>query len=502
VVVRTSPLVGAYAGSASRAGFVARGAIAVGAVALGALAVGTLVASKPLAATAIATAAFLVVVLPRSRWALDREARSYRWLPVAWLIVFLASSIKLSAARSPLDAASGVFSIDNVIELLCYGFVAAVTIAALYRLERSPRPLLIGSLVAWPVVALISTAWSIVPAFTFVRSLQLFVPILLAAYSIRVWRADPETGVVLWRSTLRLFVQALTLLTLLGFAFRGQWEVGGYPVTVKRFMWPGAQHAVLASGMVGFALVILLVGGRALTGFTRVSFFARVGLFSAALYFGHTRSVWLGVAAAALVALWVAGRDRPMARYLGFPVLATGVFFVVTLFRQPLAAYIGRGQTAYALSTLSGRLTVWKLAINAVSSGHRWLLGYGFGSARVILFQQISWAGEAHNTWLELLLGMGLVGTITALVGVVVFGVYLFRTRTTFISGYCVATALFVYLLVLSEADYYLATPGFAFTALAFLYWFVMGEKRARLQASPVGRATASPIQPKVPVGA
>jgi hypothetical protein len=458
----------------ARAFFGSVATVSVVAIALAGIAM--LITTQPVFAVGIAAAALIAIVTPRFRWAAEPWARGYRWLPAAWLVIFLSSNLKFTPERSPLAAAAGGFSFDNLLEVTSYALVGVVALAALYRFGRSPRPLNLVWLAAWPVVALLSTAWSITRVFSGVRSLQLFVPVALAALSIRVWREDQATGALLWRATLRLFVQAITLLTIIGFALPGRWEQG-YPATVRRFKWPWAQHAVLATGMIGFGLVILVIGGRALTGFSLPLFLGRIALLSGALVFGQTRSVILGVGAATLVALWVAGRHRPLARYLGLPILAMTGFFVATLFSQPLDAYVLRGQSAYALSTLSGRLAVWQLAVQAVSSGNRWLFGFGYGAARVILFEQLSWAGEAHNTWLELLLGLGLIGAAAAIVGIVVFGVALFRTQTRYSACLSVSSALFVYLLVLSQADYYLATPGFAFTALAFLYWFVMGER-------------------------
>jgi O-antigen ligase len=358
----------------------------------------------------------------------------------------------------------------------------------MYPRGRSTRALHVGWLVAWPALGALSAAWSVIPLFSLTRSLQMLVPVLLAAHSIRLWRDDPDAGHALWRLTLRLFVLSIVILSIAGFAIH-DWPGG-------RFMWPWAQHPVLASGMVGFAFVALAAGGHRLTGLSGPLYVAALALLGAALAVGQTRSVLAGGALALLVALWLAGRSRPGVRSVMLPILLGGAVAALLLAKNPLIEYLSRGQSAYTLSTLNGRLGVWQLAIHSVASGHRWLLGFGQGSARVLLFQQLNWAGEAHNTWLEILLGTGLVGVVVAAVAVLGLGYQLFRPATPATAANRTAATLFVYLLVLSQADYYLAVPGFAFTALAFFAFLTMGQRGVGMAPAPRDPPAVEPMEP------
>jgi hypothetical protein len=410
------------------------------------------------------------------------------WIPAGWLILFFVSEWKLTF-RSPLAAVSGSLTFENKVEIAAYLMVAALTLLYLYPMRGPRRRIPVFPLVAWPAFAVLSTAWSLIPLFSLIRSLQLFVPIALCFLMIRLWQQDPRAGAILFRRTLRLIIQLITVLAILGFASYGRWPDG-------RFTWPGAPHPIVASGMVGLGLVFLVAGGRSATGFSLLSFLARIALFSAALAFGQTRSALLAVALAMLTTLWLAGRRKPGARYFTISFYLGALLFIAT--STTVVGYLQRGQYG-GLSTLNGRLPIWTTALGDVARSGRWLVGAGYGSTRVILFPQISYAGEAHNSWVQFLIELGSVGVALAIIWMVFLGFRLFRSRPSFSTTDRLAAAAFVYLLVLSGADNYLSAPSFAFTTITLLYALALSrDQPLRLRSIPRG-ASSKRMPLKVP---
>lgn len=403
-----------------------------------------------------------------------------KWIPTAWLILFFVSDWKLTF-RSPLAAVSGSLTFENKVEIAAYLAVAAVTFLYLYPMRGARERIPVFPLIAWPLFAVLSTAWSLIPLFSLIRSLQLFVPIGLCILMVRLWQQDPRAGAILFRRTLRLIVQLITALVIFGFVSYHRWPDA-------RFTWPGAPHPIVASGIVGLGLVFLVAGGRSATSFSLLSFLARIALFSAALAFGQTRSALLAVALAILTTLWLAGRRKPGARYFTISFYLGALLFIGT--STTVVSYLQRG-TYGSLSTLNGRLPIWTIAFADVARSGRWLIGAGYGSTRVILFPQISYAGEAHNSWVEFLIELGLIGVALAVIWVAFLGSRLLRSRPSFSSTDRLAAAAFVYLLVLSGADNYLSSPSFAFTTIVLLYALALTQDRSpRLKGIPLGAAS------------
>jgi O-antigen ligase len=260
------------------------------------------------------------------------------------------------------------------------------------------------------------------------------------------------------------------VLAVAGFMFRGRW-LGG------RFMWPWAQHPVAASAILGLALLILLAGGPALTGFSRPAFLLRVALFGTGLILGQTRGVLAALALGSLLALWLGGRRQILARYLAVPLVIGAGIFGFLLAHASVIAYLSRGQSATTFTTLNGRVPLWHLALNSISG--RWMTGFGYGAARVILFQRVDWAGEAHSAWIELLISTGMVGLALGALGLVYLGLRLFRRmELRFSAEQRVAACVFAYMVIMSAIEAELVLPGFMFTAYALVYSFALGSRQ------------------------
>ena len=397
--------------------------------------------------------------------------RRYGWIPASWVVLAFAADHRFGTQlRSTVEAASGELSVDNTVQLLIYALVGFLVLRERRALSRDePIGVPKGFLIAWPSIALVSTAWSIIPKFTVVRALQLFVVISLAVLSVRIWRSSPDIGRLLWTKTLRLFVQVVTFLAVFGFLFR-DWPS-------SRFTWMGAFPGV-AGNYLAVAFLILALGGRALTGFSITGYWSRLLLFGVSLYFSHTRSVLIAIFVAILAAMWFWGRRIVIARYAGIAYAAIGAVVLFAFSRAELLTYFDRGESTKVTASLTGRIPLWEASFRELSSADKWLFGFGYGSPRVIL-PQLSrfWQpGTAHNSWIELLLGVGLVGTTLAVTSFVYLMYQLFQTRSLD-PMHRVAWGLVVFVLVITVVSEFLALPGIGFTLFALLYSLVLAER-------------------------
>jgi hypothetical protein len=409
-----------------------------------------------------------------------------RWIPYAWVALCLAPDHRFSV-HSTLDNSVSSATPENFAQVATYMLVAALVLhSRRLKIERDPRHLHTGPLLVWPVIALVSTIWSLVPLFTFVRALQLFVPIGLALLMARIWLTSPDAAIEIWAKTLRLFVRTVTILIFVGFA-TGFWRE-------PRFTWPGA-HPGIAAMYVGVGLLILLAGGRSLLDLRASGYVFRVALFATALYLGRTRGVEGAVVLALAVMFWWGARTKPLKSYLGVFYYAIAVSLVLVAFRPEIANYVLRGGTTGNLMSLSGRVPLWTDALHLLGDGPRWLVGFGYGSARVLLPTLASWAGTAHNSWLELLLAIGILGPLL-LTADVVFVLWRASSRASLVPP-SLTLSILTLLVVSSITGTGLALPGLSFVMLAFLHAPILAELNSeRHQLRARGGAAAGNTVP------
>jgi len=392
---------------------------------------------------------------------------THRWIPYAWVGLGLAPDHHFTF-HTTFDNSVSSATPENYVQVAVYMLVAALVLHSRRILvAQDPRPLRTGPLLTWPLIALLSTAWSLIPLFTFIRALQLFVPIGLALLMVRIWLWSPEAARAIWRDTLRLLVRVTTILILVGFA-TGFWR--------ERFTWPGA-HPGTAAGYIGVALVILVAGGRAFLGLRPSGYVLRLGLFVATLYLGDTRGVLAGVLVALAVMFWLMARTKPLKSYLGMTYYAIAACFLLIAARSEIIQVALRGGTVEGITSLNGRVPLWSLSIDVLVDTNRWLGGFGYGAARVILPQYFSWAGTAHSSWVEVLLAIGVLGPLL-LAADVLFVLRHALSRHTFVPA-SMTVSIWALLVVTSITGEGLVLPSLTFVLLALLHVPVLAERNS-----------------------
>lgn len=401
--------------------------------------------------------------------------RPYRWVPAYWCVLLFISNIKFTTeVRSPLLAATGNLSPDNRRELLAYALIAATLVAASFHRRLSHLDRKTWPLFAWPLFAVASSAWSLIPVFTLVRATQLLIVVALTLFSLRVAKAHPGIGQRIAADTLRGFLLITSALTVWGFVDRSAWENS----KTRRFMWPTGEHPISVGLVIGAALLVLIVGGTALSRLPRLVHASLAVLFTVALILGHNRSVLVSTVVGLLVVLWLRGKDSVAHRYLALPALLYGGLILALIAGSTVLSYFERSESFQLISTLTGRTTLWEAAIQQLQTPLQWLRGFGYGSPRVILAPLFSWAGQAHNSLIEILLGTGIIGIMLAVVILWVIGHGVLSTPTTPRATRPVEAAIFVYLLVVGTTEA-LLLPGFAFTMFLFLFFAASCDARA-----------------------
>ena len=340
------------------------------------------------------------------------------WWQVLWILLFL-SEITGLRVRTIRDIEQTVVDSWAICRIILVGIVAFV-LASRLALRKTAwiGSLLRGLVAAIAIYALISagsTLWSAYPAWTLYKSLEYLVDVtLLAAILATVsttesykWLFDCTytlyglllacvwLGAVLWPNEAFQPTPGLLQLQLIGTVP----EVAANSV--------GQYSGVLAI----VALTRLLFGAfRRHTG--RVWYCLLLIGSLITLTLSQTRSAVAGFLAALVVVSLLSERKGAKA------VLSlTAVTLLLTPFYSVFWTYIRRGQDPQLWNTLSGRLEYWEFAWKKFAEEP--LIGYGgYAAGRFVVLAGIGdqLTSSVHNTYIEILVGVGLLGLIPVLV--------------------------------------------------------------------------------------
>jgi O-antigen ligase len=404
--------------------------------------------------------------------------QQHRWVPLAWIGLAFVSVVRFSQQGVTTESVSrgASASVENLLEVAVYAVVAVVLVVRwLPDAPTESRSLL---LLAWPLWAMLSSTWSVIPAYSLVRASQLLVAVLLALHTARVLDVLGDDGSAVARPFTRILVNVCSFLAIWAFAFpytpeapEGTGTAAAVVGSGERLAWYGV-HPLTAATILGTAALLATVLGPRFLRMSRAGWGARTSLLWAATLATQGRGVILGVLVAVPVVLWVRGRRRPALRYLSVAYYAAGVVAAFALYHHQLVALATRGEGLGRLFNLNGRLPLWQLAIGSLDTLREVLLGSGLGASGVLFHEQVAFAGHAHNSLVDALVGTGAVGALL-----------LVTWLSTVFRGLVSATApagmpdrlraallgVFVLLLVNGVGAPGLAFPGFVFTIACLL---------------------------------
>jgi O-antigen ligase len=420
-----------------------------------------------------------------------------RWVPFAWLLLVFASNQKFSARSLAGDSVtrSGGFSIENVIELGLYASLAAVMLLRWPSgvVVRRPLPWLV--LLAWPVWAMLTAGWSPKALYSGIRGAELIVPVVFAVFTARRLQGSRDDGTALMTLFARIYVDVCTCLAVFALVAPPSSVAQG-----SRLAWYGV-HPLVAAEILAAALLVLVVGGRQLIGAAFLTWGGRLGIVAIAFARTQGRTSIVAVVLAVVVVLWVAGRGKPLQRWLGIVYYVGLIAGGIIVFSQQLLVAATRGEGVERLMTLDTRIPLWHYAISQLKGVGEIFFGHGFGTSGLLLSGQFAFAGQAHNSYIEAILGGGLVGVTLLVAWLVVIGRRLGSPAWTSRLPrrvHALLVGLFGVLLVLSIGSPELALPGFSWSLVCFLSAFVLRDPldqrdvSARERSRAASRATAS----------
>ena len=346
---------------------------------------------------------------------------------MAFLFVLVFVNDALFRVREPGDLG---LDWQNAMKFALWAGAAAIGVARLgqsWRLFLQPRLLLI---LIYLGIGLLSSLYSASPSYSFGTVFGMFGMLLLGA-AVAVTLSEKQF--------LLTFALSLTVFVLAGWVvYFAIPALGRSPFItadgslVERICGLAGQANAFGCSLATLLAVLFLLWYR---GHCRLFVVAPLGAIAlGTLLAADSRTallaVMVGVAAVlARRSLWVWGSSL-LAASLGI-VLIAGVPLRYLL---GLTSGLSRSGDPTEMLTLTGRTEIWAFVWDKIQL-EPWF-GYGYNSSKFILPLFLGLPGlivdEAHNTWLQNLLGTGVIGTAPLVALVVVQLVAYVRSPDSF----------------------------------------------------------------------
>ena len=296
------------------------------------------------------------------------------------------------------------------LKLLLWASMGVVALARLPRFLPLMRDRMVLSIGGFSLVAIASTLWSLTPIYTAIGSLG-FLAALLFACAVAVELSE-ET---LYRTVIVSFLIYVAMNIAAAVALpQIAWLAPYGESDSPRLQGVSSHPNILGKEMASFVCLVLplaLAYGKKRTAYllTSLAFCVLIATLSRT----SLGAILIALALPILVRPQVA---RPLIWLImattGAASLAIAVGFAPDL--RSILDGASRSSDASEILTLTGRTELWGFVWDKILEAP--FLGHGFGAADAVLSPQ--WWGApdasvgAHNTWLQSLLIVGVVGTI------------------------------------------------------------------------------------------
>src|SRR5579884_3585878 len=342
---------------------------------------------------------------------------SLRWWHALWAMLLCSDFVfRIRDAQTIKDNPLDLWALYRV------ALVSAVGLVLLWRvaLRRGEwvNSLLSGLILVmalFPLAGLISTAWSVFPAWTLYKSVELLIDIAVIAAVVSE-ASGPEDLRSLFDWTWLLFA-LLQCSVWVGALVAPQVALEPAPGMLS-FQLAGVLPSMASNGVGHIAAVLSVValsrlldrarGGRPVLLYWLVFVSSMV-----TLVLSQTRSALTAfMVGAALVVLL---SRRAVVLFTG--LIAAAILLIATSAQSTFLEYFRRGQDAQMFDSLSGRTDWWGFAWQRLME--RPLSGYGaFAGGRFAALEQMGdqSTSSLHNTYLEAMLGMGIFAVVPLLI--------------------------------------------------------------------------------------
>jgi O-antigen ligase len=324
---------------------------------------------------------------------------------IALLLVFIYPFFFVISGVDPTIPIEGQ-SQTKIVYFLQVAFpFFCLAIAFMYRGSDVCLP---GATMIYPIVCLASTMWSVNPYDTFKFASLMFIYILAIAAVCQVL----DIG-VFCKAIVKVLVFLILASVVMAVAFPkyGTHQVNDSLGDVHIGQWRGVfghkNHLGTAASTGVFIFLFFRRLINASVGFRVMCIVAAI----ACLVFAQSAGSWVALCML-LVYYWLI-RAVPVSRntllliVFGVSALAFAVF---SFFIEDLVAIVGRD------ATFSGRTDIWRIVLDAV--WQKPFLGFGYYAATADFMQPLLVVGvgtsavDAHNGYLDVLLGTGIVGLV------------------------------------------------------------------------------------------
>ena len=366
----------------------------------------------PALAVALATVALVMLATWVGPGALAKTrnlAAGFRWWHGLWFLVFVSGLTFRGRDIDTIQDAAVDFWAAWRIGLM--GVVAMVLLGRLATRKADWVPALLRGLPAgvflYGLTSLLSTLWSVYPMWTLYKSLEYLVDVaLLVAVVGAVRTVDEIKSLFDWTW---LFSAVLLVTVWLGVLLRPEAVSTG--VGLIGIQIRGVLPQIASNGVGELGAILLVVAATRL------------------LFRNHHRSVYWLVCLAALPTLVLSQSRSPatgavlgllavfvLARRFGLLTLvglAAAALMLLTNAEAVVQQAFLRGQDPQSFHSLSGRLDYWTFALPILRENPFLGLG-GYAAGRLAVLGPLGDPGNSsvHNAWLEILLGVGVIGLL------------------------------------------------------------------------------------------